>query len=353
MSALCRHFGTCGGCTFQDMPHDTYRDLKRAQIVQALSRYGFDEIAIGLPAEVAPGTRRRGALKALKESGVVQLGFRAARSHRTIDLAECRVLTPALVALLPPLRELLTGLLREGEEAELRLTEANNGIDLEIGARSAAGLRHATTLARWAARFGIARVTIRGEPAVQFASPAVCLGGVEVEIPPASFLQPTHPGELLLQEVVQNAMKGARRIVDLFAGCGTFALALAAQARVHAVDADAAAIAALLAATRKTQKLKPVTAEVRDLFKRPLSAVELDGFDAAVLDPPRAGAAALAKALAASKLTRAAYVSCNPETFARDARILNEAGWRIQSVQPVDQFLWSSHIELVALLGRH
>lgn len=353
MSVLCRHFGTCGGCTFQDMPHAAYRDMKRTQVVDALARHGLDGVRIALPVDMGPGTRRRTALKALKKNGVVELGFRAARSHRTIDLAECRVLTPGLVELLPPLRELLTVLLRDGEAAETRLTEADNGIDLEIGVVSDRVSRHAPALARWANRFGIARVTVRGEPAVQFASPAVHFAEAEVEIAPTSFLQPTHRGELLLQDAVQDAMKGVGRIVDLFAGCGTFTLPLAGRAYVHAVDCDAASIAALLTAARKTQKLKPVTAEVRDLFKRPLAATELERYDAAVLDPPRAGAAAVAKTLAASKLTRAAYVSCNPESFARDARILGEGGWRIESVQPVDQFLWSSHIELVALLGRH
>jgi 23S rRNA (uracil1939-C5)-methyltransferase len=335
------------------MPHAAYGDMKREQVVQALSRHGFEKVPIELPVEVEPGTRRRTALNALKKNGVVELGFRASRSHRTIDLKECRVLTPRLVALVPPLRELLVALLRDGEEAETRVTEADNGIDLEIGVVSDRVSRHAPALARWANRFGIARVTVRGESAVQFAAPVVHFAGVEVEIAPVSFLQPTLRGELFLQEAVQDTMKGAGRIVDLFAGCGTFTLPLAGRARVHAVDSDAASIAALLAAARKAQKLKPVTAEVRDLFRRPLSATELDRYDAAVLDPPRAGAAALAKTLAASKLTRAAYVSCNPESFARDARILGESGWRIESVQPVDQFLWSSHIELVALLGRH
>ena len=353
MSMLCHHFGTCGGCTFQDMPRAAYRDMKREQVVQALSRHGLDEVPVEPPADVEPGTRRRASLKAVKRSGVVELGFRAARSHRIIDLAECRVLTSGLVALIPPLRELLTVLLRDGEEAETRLTEADNGIDLEIGVVSDRVSRHAPAIARWANRFGIARVTVHGESAVQFASPVVHFAGAEVEIAPTSFLQPTHRGERLLQEAVQDAMKGVGRIVDLFAGCGTFTLPLAGRAHVHAVDSDAASIAALLAAARKTQKLKPVTAEVRDLFRRPLSATELDRYDAAVLDPPRAGAAALAKTLAASKLTRAAYVSCNPETFGHDARILGDGGWRIESVQPVDQFLWSSHIELVAFLGRH
>jgi 23S rRNA (uracil1939-C5)-methyltransferase len=337
---------------FQDMAPDAYLALKRAQIVNALAAQRLCDINVERPFDVAPGTRRRAALKGLKKSDAVELGFHASRSHRVVDMEECRVLTPALVSLLPPLRHLLSALLPEGDEAEIRMTEADNGIDLDIGIPPAHAHQHASEIARWAEKSPIARVTTNGEPLVQFASPAVRFADVEVALPPNSFLQPTRPGEKLLQQAVRDALKGATDIADLFAGCGTFALALAGQARVHAIDSDTGAVAALLAGARKAQRLKPVSAEVRDLFRRPLSPMELGRFDAAVLDPPRAGALSMTRALAGSRLTRAAYVSCDPGSFARDARILVDAGFDIEWLRPIDQFLWSSHIELVALFRR-
>ncbi|HEY2445840.1 MAG TPA: methyltransferase domain-containing protein, partial [Rhizomicrobium sp.] len=329
-----------------------YRAMKRTQVVRALARHGLDEVPVALTDEVPRATRRRAVLKASKRNGAVQLGFRAARSHLIVDMQECQVLTSALVAILPSLRELLAALLGEGEETELRLTEAANGIDLDFGAGADGALQRVCALSRNVLAREIVRVTVRGEVALHLTPPIVDIAGVDVAVPSAAFLQPTREGESLLQEAVQTALTGATRVLDLFAGCGTFTLALARRARVHAVDCDAEAIAALSAAARNAQKLKPVTVQLRDLFKLPLSPAELDRFQAAVLDPPRAGALALSRMLAASKLARVAYVSCNPETFARDARVLRDGGLQIEFVRPIDQFLWSSHIELVALLRR-
>ncbi len=208
-------------------------------------------------------------------------------------------------------------------------------------------------LARWGAQNGVARFSVNGEIAVQFAPPRVQFSSVEVALPIDSFLQPTGQGEERLQDGVREAVNGAKRIADLFAGCGTFTFSLARTASVHAVDSDALALAALLAAARKGRQLKPVTVETRNLFKRPLAGKELDQFEAVVIDPPRRGALSQVKTLAASRVRRVAYVSCNPDTFAQDARILVDGGFRASWVRPVDQFLWSSHIELVASLERY
>jgi 23S rRNA (uracil1939-C5)-methyltransferase len=214
------------------------------------------------------------------------------------------------------------------------------------------GLRSSQIFADWAQRNGVVRIVANDEVVIQYDEPVIRLADVEVFVPANSFLQPSREGERILQELVCNALKGAKRIVDLFAGCGTFSLAVARRASVHAIDSDKAALAALQRAVRGAQQLKPVTTEARNLFGQPLRTAELRHFDAAILDPPRAGASAQAAAFGNSSLRRLAYVSCNPETFARDARLLAGSGFDIAWVKPVDQFLWSSHIELVALLER-
>jgi 23S rRNA (uracil1939-C5)-methyltransferase len=351
MNVLCRHFGTCGGCAYQDMTDETYRALKRDLVVHALSREGFADAQIDEVVEVGPATRRRATFKVAKIDGVTSIGFHAAKSHAIVDMHECRVLTPALTALAPRLRAMMATLLPEGGKAEVHVTEADSGFDVSLrGLRANAKL--VTHAAKWAAQLQLARMTADGEILIELASPTVTLGSARLHLPSQCFLQPTRDGEKLLQDRVLEATAGSRNIADLFCGCGTFALPLAAKARVYGVDSDGPALAALEEAARTTQKLKPVNVERRDLFKQPLSAAELARFDAVVLDPPRIGAAAQAKELARAKVRRIAYVSCNPESFARDARLLTTGGFRLGTVTPVDQFLWSSHIELVACFSR-
>jgi 23S rRNA (uracil1939-C5)-methyltransferase len=352
MSRLCAHFGTCGGCSFQNMPPSAYAALKREQVVRALGRHGFDNIPVEMPAEVPPRLRRRATLAIAMRDGAAEIGFRAARSHEIVDLRECLVLLPSLVALARSFRELMPSLLRRGQEGELRLTQCKNGFDLALQIPDQINPALSRTFADWVRRKDVARLVINGDVLVQLTEPLILLNEVEVALPPNSFLQPTHEGEQILQDAVSGALPGASRVVDLFAGCGTFTFGLARRRRVHAVDSDAAALEALKTAARKAQKLKPVTVETRDLFSQPLQPLELKSFDAAVVNPPRAGASAQAKAIAKSVLERVVYVSCNPESFARDARIMSQGGFRIAWARPVDQFLWSSHIELVALLER-
>ena len=352
MTTLCRHFGTCGGCTYQDLPDDAYRALKTKNIVDALARHGLADAAIADMIEVAPRTRRRASFKALKRDGAVLLGFHAAASHDIVDMHECRLLTPELFALVAGLRAMMAELLDEGQKAELFVTETENGADVAIQWSRPANTAHTTIAAHWASRLKLARVTANDELLVELATPIVEIGTALVTLPRNAFLQPTEEGEAVLQAHALEGAKRAKAVADLFAGSGTFAFVLAEKARVHAVETDSAALDALAAAARATSGLKPITVERRDLFKLPLQAHELARFDAVILDPPRVGALAQAKELARSKIRRIVYVSCNPESFARDARILVNGGYKMGTVTPVDQFLWSSHSELVTTFTR-
>ena len=346
MTALCRHFGICGGCAFQDMSADAYRSMKREAVESALTRHRV-EASVAKLLETAPLTRRRASLKAAKTGDELVIGFNARHSHAIVDMQECFVLTPALLSLVHEVRELLRRLLKSGEQAEIAATETDSGFDLSFALPGMDFARHAALLALWARARHVARISINGEIAVQLASPAIRIGNADVLLPQDTFLQPSHEGQRILQTAVLEIVRGARRVADLFAGCGTFALVLAKRARVHAVDLDHEALGSLGDAARKTEGLKPITTEARDLFKRPLRPDELNGHDAVVIDPPRAGAYAQVQLIAQSRAGRIAYVSCNPETFARDAAILTQGGFHLTDVRPVDQFLWSKHIELV------
>jgi len=343
VNAICRHFGVCGGCAHQDIPDADYRTGKRKAVLDALSRHGVETVVESV-VEVPPATRRRAVLKAKRGVG---LGFHAARTHSIVDLEQCLVLRPAIVALLPGLRAMLEELLPPGGDAELRLTETATGIDLGLRWRVPNDPAAVAALARWAETLKLARVSAHGDTVVSLAAPMIRLGKAEVALPAEVFLQPTREGEAVLQDFVRQALAGAKSVVDLFCGCGTFSFPLAEIARVHAVEIEAAMLAALIAAARNTPGLKPITTERRNLFKRPLSEKELDGFDAVCLDPPRAGAFEQARTLARSGIGRVAYVSCDAESFSRDARVMIDGGYALDRVVPVDQFLWSSHIELV------
>lgn len=302
---------------------------------------------------VPPRSRRRATLKVAKRDGHTELGFHAARSHAIVDMRECLVLTPGLFKTAQGLREMMDALLHEGEGAELYLAEADNGFDLAVAWARRVTPALIGDIARRASKLKMARVTAGSESIYETSAPEIALGEARVKLPPRAFLQPTRQGEAILRARVAEAVGKAKGVVDLFAGCGTFTLPLAEHARVHAVDADGAMLEALAAAARAASGLKPVTAERRDLFRRPLEPRELDRFDAAVLDPPRAGALSQAKMLNLSGIKRIAYVSCDAASFARDARALTDGGFRLDRVLGVDQFLWSAHIELVAAFTRN
>ncbi|HVZ69214.1 MAG TPA: hypothetical protein VG891_07100 [Rhizomicrobium sp.] len=349
---VCRHFGTCGGCALQHIDDETYRAFKRDQVMQALAQRGIENVAVEEPVVVAPNSRRRASLKAQKQNGEIKLGFNARHSHVIVDLHECHVLTPELFVLAGKLRPLMHAILKEGEGATLHLTEADNGFDLSLEMKRASAPAVVAQIAQHAAHLGLIRVTAGSEPIAQFEAPRLRIANADVRLPPEPFLQSARESERFLQAYVAKNIGKAKSVADLFCGIGTFALPLAMQARVQAFDSDAAMIAALAAAARGARGLKPLAAERRDLFRRPLMAAELNSFDAVVLDPPRAGAAAQTEQIARSKVARAVYISCNPASFARDARTMIDGGYRLLAVTPVDQFLWSAQLELAARFER-
>jgi 23S rRNA (uracil1939-C5)-methyltransferase len=353
MATLCPHFGTCGGCALQDLAPDEYRAKKRRMVIDALARAGIPA-QVEEPVIVPPRSRRRAVFKIKSLPAGLHIGFHAAKSHTIIDMHHCDILTPGLFALVGALRAKLEPLFGVGEAAELHVTETETGFDAAL--RWRAGLTAALTaeLSRALAGLGIARLTMGRELVFESAVPRVTLGDVPVALPPNAFLQSTAEGEAALQARVLAAAGKAKTVADLFAGVGTFALPLARRAKVHAVEQDAPALCTLAASARNAKGLKPLTAETRDLFKQPLTPLELKRFDAVVLDPPRAGAMAQARALAAPEtaLETIVYVSCDAASFARDAAALTAGGWRLGAVTPIDQFLFSSHIELVGAFVR-
>jgi 23S rRNA (uracil1939-C5)-methyltransferase len=359
----CPHFGDhpaggCGGCTLQHIEAEAYRAWKRQQLEAVFARHGIPTDTIEPIAVSPPGSRRRADLTVSRKKEGVILGFNARGSHRVVDLAACAVLRPSLVALFQPLRGFLAPLMKPGDSAEARLAATDSGADLLLVTALEIGLGARERIAAFAARHDLARVA-RGHPKrpgietlIERRAVRMIMGEVPVPLPPGAFLQATAEGEGALRAFVCEAAAGARRVADLYAGIGTFAFPLAkAGAKVHAIDAGKAEIGAIEAAARAAV-LPGVTAEARDLDKRPLDPAALGAFDAVIFDPPRAGAAAQAESLAAAKVPRVVAVSCNPGTFARDARLLLAGGYRLARVRPVDQFLWSTHLELAAFFLR-
>ncbi len=359
----CPHFGDhpqggCGGCAMQHLAAEAYRDWKLKQLEATLARHDIPIDTIRPIAISPPASRRRADLTASRKKEGVILGFNARGSHRVVDLAECPVLRPSLVALFEPLRALVAPLMKPGDSAEARLTATDSGADLLLVTAIEMGLGACERIAAFAAQHDVARVARAhpkhggAETLLERRPVRMMMGGAPVPLPPGAFLQATAEGEAALRDFVVEAAAGARRVADLYAGIGTFAFPLAAvAAKVHAVERDRAVVAAIETAARAAMRAN-ITAEARDLDKRPLDAGALGAFDAVVFDPPRAGAAAVAMALAESRVQRVIAVSCNPGTFARDASILLDGGYRLARLKPVDQFLWSTHLELAALFLR-
>lgn len=349
---VCRHFGACGGCALQHMRPPAYLAWKQDQVTQAFAQRGL-EAPVAEVVAVPEGARRRAVFAARRTRAGVLFGFRQRFSHAIVDIAECPVLHPAIVAAVPGLRELTKPLLSRRGEARLTVLDTGTGLDVAIeNVRDADEPSVFAALSRLAESLDLARLTVNGETALQRRQPALSFGGVSVVPPPGAFVQATVEAEQAMAARVLSGVAGAARIADLFAGLGTFALPLARQAEVLAADLDAGLLDALAAAARTARGLRPLRTLPRDLFHEPLSAKELAGFDAVVFDPPRAGARTQAEALAASAVPKVVAVSCNPATLARDARILVDGGYRLVSVEPIDQFLYSPHIEVVAVFER-
>jgi 23S rRNA (uracil1939-C5)-methyltransferase len=346
----CRHFGRCGGCALQHIERGVYLAWKRDLVVTALKQRGFDNAPVEDIRAVPPGTRRRASFKAKRMSTGVQLGFYEPESRNLVDLAECPILLPVLANLMPQLRRHLVCVMRPGDTVEMLVTAADEGIDLSFKLKRGRDADILMGLAELASSLKLARLSWNGETVAVAHTPALRVGKFRVALPSEAFLQPTREGECILQDLVRSEIGTARQAADLFSGLGTFTFVLAESAAVHAADGDAAHIAALAAAAKEGRA--KVTSESRDLFRRPLTAIELERFDTVVLDPPRVGAQAQTQALAQSQVARILYVSCNPASFARDARILADGGYALRRVVPVDQFLWSPHVETFSVFSR-
>ena len=349
--APCAHAKTCGGCIMQHASDGFVAAWKVDVVKSALAGQGL--AADFMPIITSPPrSRRRATLSARRTKSGALIGFHARASDMLVGVPQCQLLHPDLVASFPALEALVkTGGSRGGEVA-LTITKSVGGLDVAVTGAKPIDAGLAMELARVVEAFGLARLTWNGEGVALRTMPMQRFGRALVAPPPAAFLQATADGEAALLAAVRAAIGPARRIVDLFAGVGTFALPLAEAAEVHAVEGDAAMVAALEKGWRQAVGLRRVTAEVRDLFRRPLEPDEFKGFDAVVIDPPRAGAEAQVATLAKSGVPLIASVSCNPVTFARDAKTLAQAGYKLTSVQVVDQFRWSSHVELVGRFAR-
>ena len=352
----CPHFGECGGCALQHWASAPYLNWKRDLVADALARVGL-ETEILPPFEAQPGSRRRLALHARIVDGRVRVGLKARRSWRLIPMERCVVADPRLTAALPVLAQIAGPLLSHPKSAPtLHVTVTLTGLDIDItGVEAKSGGPSAdarTRVAMAAARGDIARVSLAGEVVYQARAPLVRVGAATVETPPGAFLQAVEAAEEAMVAFALKAAARARRIADLYCGLGAFTFPLARLAPVKAADVSASAIAALARAMATAPGLHGIQACARDLERRPFLARDLGGIDTVVIDPPRAGAEAQHREIARSDCARVIGVSCNPATFARDARILADGGFILEQVLPVDQFLWSPHIELVAQFSR-
>jgi 23S rRNA (uracil1939-C5)-methyltransferase len=351
IAAICPHFGTCGGCALQHWAPAPYRDWKRGLVVEALAEMGFDA-AIGElvdPLIDAHGEgRRRAVFHAWRRAhDVLEVGFAALRAHHVVAIDHCPVLAPSLSGAIEASWAIAEALAAERKPLDIQVTATEAGLDVDVRGSGPLTSARMTALARLAEAHRLARLTRHGETVAQRALPIVTMGHAKVVLPPGAFLQATGAGEAALAALVVEHCGTAKSVGDLFAGVGPFALRLAERAKVMAADNDQEAVVALQEAA-KAPRLKPITAERRDLFRRPFITKELARLDAVVFDPPRQGAQMQARELAASPVPTLVAVSCNPLSFARDARILVDGGYRLTRVTPVDQFLYSAHVELVA-----
>ncbi|MBR2173075.1 class I SAM-dependent RNA methyltransferase [Sphingopyxis sp.] len=351
---MCRHFGKCGGCQLQHVAEPALADFVRDRVVGGLEGQEVTGIQV-LPAVLSPAhSRRRAVLTALRTGKQVAIGFNAAQSNQIVDMRMCPLLLPELFALIAPVRDLLVMIAQPRRPVKVKLQMLDQGVELILEGVKAEGLDAAMALQDFAGAHKLARFAIDQGDGLEILwqpePPTMCFGEILVEVPPFAFLQPTSAGQAALIEAVTKAIGNAGAVADLFAGVGTFALSVQAGRKVYAAEGARDAIAALTGAANRARAL--VATEHRDLFRRPLVPAELNRFGAIILDPPRAGAEEQVKQLAASAAPVIAYVSCNPASFARDAKTLIEGGYMLDWVQPVGQFRWSTHVELAARFSK-
>lgn len=348
---FCDYFTRCGGCAIQHWRDAPYRNWKRSLVVDALSQAGI-ECEVGETIDAHGDGRRRITVHASQGGGALNVGFTASGSHTVIAIDRCPILVPALDGAMLAARAIAEALVPVKKPLDIQFTATINGLDVDIRGSGPLKATITTALAKLAERYRLARLTRHGELIVQRSAPVIAIGPAQVTLPAGSFLQATALGETALADLALQLTGKAKLVADLFCGVGPFALRLAQTSKVIAFDTEAGAIDALKKAAQTTKGLKPVKAEVRDLFRRPLLPHELNEADVVVFDPPRQGALAQVQQIAASKVRTVIAVSCNAQTFARDARILIDAGYHIGTVTPVDQFRHTPHVELVARFTR-
>jgi 23S rRNA (uracil1939-C5)-methyltransferase len=352
IAPICPHFGVCGGCALQHCDAAPYRAWKRETVVAQLRHAGIAANVTDLIDAHGEG-RRRAVLHARRSThDILEVGFAALHAHRIVSIDRCPILAPSLTGLIDAAWAIAETLKPAAKPLDIQATATDAGIDVDVRGSGPLTAPLTLALAGVAATHRLARITRHGELVTQRAAPTVRIGRATVALPPGAFLQATTLGEETLARFVLQYVGDAKSVADLFAGVGPFALRLAERARVIAADSDAGAIDALRRAGTATSGLKPIVAEPRDLFRRPFVAQELNGLDALVFDPPRQGAEAQARELAKSRVPAIVAVSCNPATFARDAKILIDGGYRLGEVTPVDQFRYSAHVEIVARFVR-
>jgi 23S rRNA (uracil1939-C5)-methyltransferase len=348
VKAPCRHFPACGGCKLQHASDEFLMSWKTDVVRHALQAHGIETDFVPTHCS-APQTRRRAALAVKRTKKSAMVGFHAPGSDVVIETPDCQLLHPDLMRAMPALVDLARVGASRKHPLSIMLTLSNGGIDAcVLNGKPLENQMH-MELAAIAAQHDLARLSWGDDPLVTRRAPTQRFGKSDVTPLPGAFLQATLDGQSALQADVREAVRGAKRVVDLFAGCGTFALDLAHDHEVHAVENDAAMMRALDQGWRATQGLKAVTTEARDLFRRPLLPDELSRFDAVVLDPPRAGAEAQIAELRQARIPVVSYVSCNPVSFARDAAQLVKAGYDLAQIRVVDQFKWSAHVEIVSI----
>jgi 23S rRNA (uracil1939-C5)-methyltransferase len=352
IAPFCPHFTVCGGCAIQHWQPDRYRAWKRDLVVETLRQARLDCDVAPLIDAHGLGRRRMTLHARMGTHDVLKVGFAAAYSHDIVPVDRCPILDPGLAGALDAAWALAEPLIKTGKPLDIQITATQSGLDVDVRGSGPLPANLIAELSRLAEQHRLARLTRHGELVLMRTPPVIAIGSAQVTLPPGSFLQATVAGEDALAALVSDHCKRAKHIADLFCGVGPFALRLATRARIAAFDSDAGAVGALQKAATATSGLKPVKAEARDLFRRPLVPQELRDFDAVVFDPPRQGAQAQALQLAASKAGLVVAVSCNVATFARDARILVDGGYHLEGVTPVDQFRHTPHVELVARFTR-
>ncbi|HEY1735258.1 MAG TPA: RNA methyltransferase [Methylovirgula sp.] len=347
---FCRYYGTCGGCAVQTLAPVAYAEWKRGLVVSAL-KHARVEAQVGALVDAHGEGRRRATFHARYERGAAHVGFMKARAHEVVDLDSCPVLAPQMKDALPAAHAIAVALRAGAKPLDILATATRTGFDVDVRGYGPLTKPDFAALAAVADVHDLARLCNHGLLVVEPRTPVVRMGIADLVLPPGAFLQATEAAERALAETVKAAFSSVRRGLDLFSGVGTFSLRLAERVSMHAVDSDEAALSALARAAREQPKLRPVSTECRDLFRRPLTGDELAPYDGIVFDPPRAGAEAQAQALAVSAVPLVVAVSCNPATFGRDLAIL-AGGYKIESVTPFDQFLDSPHVEMIGILRR-